>query len=92
MSDKLAPYPFCVDDEEQYIAHINEVLAAQFPPLLSCPFCGGEATYTGHVVNAFLVRCTKCGCMTPSYGDELTDRKKSIMQARDTWNRRVGDE
>ena len=60
--------------------------------LKSCPipFCGGKG-YICHSdvsVNAFFVKCQKCGCETPPY-ESLIDSETSEEQTINAWNKRA---
>lgn len=61
-----------------------------YPRLLNCPFCGGEATAsfkTTDPKNEFefgWIGCQKCRCFINYYNNI-----RGLTEATDTWNRRA---
>ena len=49
-----------------------------------CPFCNGEAEHMSHEYIGHVIKCSRCGNMTPWHAE--------IEEAFEAWNRRVGDE
>ena len=54
-----------------------------YPRLLNCPFCGGEAKIEKYEEYSYIVRCTKCPC---DIGRQWYSRKQDAKKA---WNRRA---